>query len=37
MEYSGSAASARSIATFARDPSPDCHAVNASRDAGAGT
>ena len=37
MEYSGSAARARSMATLARAPSPDCQAVNASRDAGAGT
>ena len=37
MEYPGSAARARSMATFARAPSPDCQAVNASRDAGAGT
>jgi hypothetical protein len=37
MEYPGSAASARSMATLASAPSPDCQAVNASSDAGAGT
>jgi hypothetical protein len=37
MEYSGSAARARSIATLASAPSPACQAVKASSDAGAGT
>ena len=37
MEYRGSSASARSSATLASAPSPDCQATNASRAAGAAT
>ncbi len=37
IEYPGVSARARSSATLASAPSPHCHAVNASKDAGAAT